>query len=37
MLVDFRYFVVFSMHEKLEDVYLTIGCMYNTPAINMAV
>ena len=32
----FRYFVVLSMQEALDDVYLTIGYIYNIPAINMA-
>ena len=36
ILFDFRYFVVLSMHEELDDVYLTIGYMYNIPAINIA-
>ena len=36
ILFDFRYFVVLSMHEELDDVYLTIGYMYNIPAIKMA-
>ena len=35
-LFDFRYFVVLSMHEALDDVYLTIGYMYKIPAIKMA-
>ena len=36
ILFDFRYFVVLSMHEALDDVYLTIGYMYNIPAIKIA-
>jgi len=34
ILLDLRYFVVLSMHDALDDVYLTIGYMYKTPAIN---
>ena len=34
ILVDLRYFVVLSMHDALDDVYLTIGYMYKTHAIN---
>ena len=33
---DFKYFVVLSMHEALDDVYLTIGYIYNIPEINIA-
>ena len=33
-LLDLRYLVVLSMHEALDDVYFTIGYIYNTPAIN---
>ena len=33
-LFDLRYFVVLSMQDELDDVYLTIGYIYNTPAIN---
>ena len=36
ILFDFRYFVVLSMHEALDDVYLPIGYRYNIPAIKMA-
>ena len=36
ILFDFSYFVVLSMHEALDDVYLTIGYMYIIPAIKMA-
>ena len=36
ILFDFRYFVVLSMHEELDDVYLTIGYMYIIPEIIMA-
>ncbi len=36
ILLDFRYFVVLSIHEVLDDVYLTIGYMYIIPAINIA-
>ena len=30
----FRYSLVFSMHDALDDVYFTIGYKYKTPAIN---
>ncbi len=33
-LLDFKYFIVLSMQDALDDVYLTIGYIYNTPAIN---
>ncbi len=33
ILLDFRYRVVLSMHEALDEVYLTIGYIYNTPEI----
>ena len=36
ILFDLRYFVVLSMHDALDDVYLTIGYMYNIPAIKTA-
>ena len=36
ILFDFRYFVVLSIHEALDDVYLTIGYTYTIPAINIA-
>ena len=32
-MLDFRYFVVLSMQEALDDVYFTIGYMYKTPEI----
>ena len=36
LLLYFRYFVVFSIHEALDEVYLTIGYMYNITPINIA-
>ena len=36
ILIDFRYFVVLSMHDALDDVYFTIGYMYSIPATRMA-
>ena len=36
VLFDFRYLVVLSMHDALDDVYLTIGYMYNITAIKIA-